>query len=286
MKELVEISEKELEKRIEKAKDVYRIPRKYKMPERLILQVGEKLQKKTKNDVIHEDFYYWKDVCIYQPLAEKFILEHSDKVNWNFVFRYQNLSEQFMLENKDRLHHSMFWSRISSNLHLTEDFIEKYKKELYWNELFEHTQRTEQFIEQYGDITNWYKISLFQNLSEDFILKHQDKIDFGSLVRNVNVAKDFFERNKDKITVKLYAKDLERIVRYQNVSEQTLREIKKGKTVWKAISLGADVSKDFVLENYENINPQYLTWWNKKVSKEVKQEVRMIEKLSGNIRFQ
>lgn len=284
MKELVEIKEKELERRILNAKDLYRIPKKYKMPERLILEVGDKLKQRNHKG-LREDAYYWREICTYQPLTEQFILEHSDKVVWYFVFRFQKLSEQFILNNQEKEHRSLVWRSISANRHLTDYFIEKYKKQIYWDEIFEHTQRTEQFIEKYVDMSNWYKISLFQNLSEDFILKHQDKIDFGSLVRNVNVAKDFFERNKDKITVKLYAKDLERIVRYQNVSEQTLREIKKGKTVWKAISLGADLSKDFVLENYENINPQYLTWWNRKVSKEVKEEVRMIEKLSGNTRF-
>jgi hypothetical protein len=46
--------------------------------------------------------------------------------------------------------------------------------------------------------------------------------------------------------------------------------------------LKADVSRDFVIENYDKINHAHLALWNKNVSKELKDEVKMIEKLSGN----
>ena len=284
MKELAKIDEKLLEKRIAKSKDVYRIAKKYVMPERLILEVAEQLsQKNYKGN--KEDGFWWREVSRYQPLTEKFILECEDKVFWYFIFSYQKLSEQFILDNQKRSEIGGMWRAISRNPYVADDFIEKHKKSIRWNSLFEHTERTEQFIEKYADIGDWNKISMFQKLTEEFVLKHQDKIDFGSLSKNKHIAKDFFERNKEKITRKLYARELERIVKYQTVSEKTLKDIKKGKVVWKAISLHSDISMDFVIKNYDKINHCSLTRWNNKVSKEVKDEVSMIEKLSGNKLF-
>ena len=302
VKELIEIEEKELIKRFKKSKDVFRIPRKYKIPEHLIFQfsneVAENCSKEQKYYGWRDERNWWQEIAVFQPLSESFILEVENMKKWNYteqysnfyfyniwynIFRYQNLSEKFIIENQKKIEDERyFWNSISSNVHLTQEFIDKYLDKLNWECVSGNVPFTEQMIEKYEDKIVWKEIWLHQKLSEEFVLKYQNKIEWVHLLKNNNLSKDFYERNKHLITTKIYAKDLAKIVEFQTLSEDTLSGLKKGKMVWDSVALNCDVSRDFVISNYDKLRPFSLVHGNKKLNKEVKDEVKMIEQLSGN----
>lgn len=295
-KQLLEISEKELRKKIAKFKDIFRIPRRYKLPEHLMLEVGQQIEDNCAKDSRHYGWrtekQWWSEIICFQPLTEKFIVENEhifDNQNnhwnnlWYQIFRYQKLSEEYIFAYKHKVKSEHdFWYTISCNANLTEDFMDKHHDKLRWNYICSYFPFTEQMIEKYADKVHWKMIWENQNFTEDFIIKHQDKVEWTYLVKNKHLAKDFFERNKHRITTKLYAKDLVKILQYQKLSQETLETLKKGKMVWGAIGQHCDMPRDFVITNYDKMNPSALVHWNRRLNDEVKQEVKMIERLSGN----
>jgi hypothetical protein len=295
-KALIEIDEKSLRKKIAKFKDIFRIPRKFLLPEHLMFEIAQEIEDNCKANSKHYGWRtekeWWSEIVCFQPLTEKFLIDNEhilDNRNncwhnlWYQLFRYQKLSEKYIMSKKHKIQSEHdFWYYISCNSHLTEDFIDKYKDKLAWSYVCSHLSFTEQMIEKYVDNVDWKMIWENQNFTEDFIIKHQDKVEWTYLVKNKHLAKDFFERNKHRIATKLYAKDLVKIVEYQKLSQETLETLKKGKMVWGAIGQNCDMSRDFVITNYDKMNPSLLVHWNNRLNDEVKQEVKMIERLSGN----
>lgn len=253
-----EISEKELWSKVEKSKDLHRLAKKYLLSEDFICKVDEYIKDKGKKDekynLQYHLIYWWRHVAWYQPMSEQFILNNLNKFSW---------------------------SNVSCNQYLKDDFIRNHSGSLIWKNLSVYVPLSETIIEEYAYRVNWKYIFLHQNLSENFILKNQDKINWFSLMKNKHLAKDFFERNKHLITVKLYANDLVNIIKFQQLSEDTLQEIKKGKMTWTAISENGNLTRDFVIKNYGKLDTRKIMR-NRKIDFEVRQEVEMIEKLSSN----
>jgi hypothetical protein len=281
---LKEISEKELRKKIAKYKDIFRIPKRYKLSEEIMEEIAKEIAEKQNTPTSkyrwRTEKNWWFEFTLYQDLAEDFILKHEEHMDWDYVFRYQNVSEQFIFNYRYKAR--WFWNMLSGNKHLSVEFLEKYQEHLIWSLVSSSYPLTEELIERLTHLLDWDLAMEKTSVSEEFILKHQEKINWTYLLKNKHLAKDFFERNKDKLWVKLYAKDLAKIIQFQTLSEETLQEMKKGKMVWRAISSNYDMSRDFLINNYENISPSYLIWYNNNVDEDLKSEVKLIEKMSGN----
>jgi hypothetical protein len=257
IRQLTEITDKALWKKVEKAKELFRIARKYKLSEYMIEEIAEHIETKE----ITDGHYSWKDNL---------------KIWWLNVSWYQPMSELFILSKVG----SVFsWENISCNQHLSEDFLEKYSFKLHWEFVCKYIPLSESLMNKVVDKLDWKNVCLRQKISEDFIIKNQDKINWSSLVMNHCVDMWFFERNKHLITVKLYASDLVKIIEKQVLSQETISEIKKGKMAWNAISSNCKLSKDFVLQNYKHIDANQVMR-NYQMDKEVREEVEMIERLS------
>jgi hypothetical protein len=276
MKELKQLPEKELRKRMAKSKEVTRVARRYLLTESLIEEGAELAHEQ---DTRWGRTSWWNEVSRFQPLSEDFIEKHKGIVNWIYIMCKQKISEEFALKNSH--YDRWFWHHISENQHIGSDFYEKHLKKVEWRSISLNPSISDDFIEKHSKNIDWYNISKFRSLSEDFIIRNQEKLDFKWVIRNPSVAKDFFERNKHLITKKLYASELAKIVQYQTLSEETLEQMKKGKMVWDSLSIAGAMSRDFVINNYNNLNKNYIRWWNKNIDSEIKAEVNLIEKLSG-----
>jgi hypothetical protein len=259
IKPLLEISDKALWKKVDSVKELFRLARKYKLSEYMIEEISEHIKLTNREEgwknykhILNE---WWRNVAWFQPMSEEFIVS---KIN------------------------ALGWSNISCNSYLTENFIHQNHKMLRWQYVCRFVPLSEQMIEQYAQSVNWNEIWTRQKLSEQFILKFQEKINWTFLMQNRYLAKDFFERNKELITVKLYATDMVKIIEGQTLSEETIKQIKKGKMAWGAISENSNLSKEFVLDNYKHINPRKVMR-NRKIDREVRDEVEMIERLSGGL---
>lgn len=257
IRQLTEISDKTLWKKVEKAKELFRLARKYKLSEEMIEKIANHIERNQLTGGYRSWQtnlnYWWRNVAWYQPMREQFI--------------------------ESKLH-LFTWDNISCNQHLTDDFIVKNSSRLNWDFLCKYVPLSESVMEKFIDLLDWKEVCAKQEVSEQFILKYQNNIIWHYLMMNRYLAKDFFERNKHLITVKLYASDLVRIIEGQTLSEETLKEIKKGKMAWSAISGNCSLSKEFVLKNYKHIDA-HKVMRNYKTDKEVREEVEMIEKLSG-----
>ena len=258
IKQFKEISDKAFWKKVDKSKELFRLARKYKLSEYLIEEVAEHIKVTAKK----MGYYNW---------------DMNLKIWWRNVAWYQTMTEDFILKHINL----MDWDCISCNQSLTEDFIEKHKDRLHWKYLSTYVPLSENLIDKYSDKVDWKDILEPQELSEPFILKHQDKISWTFLMKNCHLDKEFFERNKHLIEVKLCASDLVKIIERQKLSEETLSEIKKGKMAWRAISESATLTRGFVISNYEKIDARKVIF-NRRTDKLVREEVEMIERLSGN----
>jgi hypothetical protein len=206
------------------------------------------------------------------------IEKYDEKIKWYHLFVGQEFNEEIMLKYKHK-EKTWFWEAISLNSSITDEFIEKNRYQVCWFHISRYRNLSEEFIERNADRVVWYKISRFQKLSEEFIIKHQDNIKWNGVFQNKSLAKDFYERNKDKIK-KMRSADLATMLRYQDVSQETIEQLKKGKMVWDSLSLYSDMTREMVIENYDKINKSYVRW-NRNINQEVRQEVIMIEKLSN-----
>jgi hypothetical protein len=205
--------------------------------------------------------------------------KHASHGGFHFyhVFVFQKISDDFIMKHQHKCRDA--WYALTYNKHHGIDFYEKYADKVIWKIVSKKKNLTEEFVEKYANKVHWKSIGASQPFSAEFMLKHLDKITWGSLVRNKKIPRDFFETHRDKST-KILSRDWQYIIRYQDISEETLNELqKKGKMVWNTLSLNVDMKKEFVLKNFNKINVSYAKW-NNKLNQDTKEEIIMIDKLS------
>lgn len=114
---------------------------------RNIIWVDKSQEKDTIADI---RVLYWRNICTYQHLSEKFMKKFKNDMQWDIISRYQKLSEEFIREFKDRLN---------------------------WHHLCRYQKLSENFIREFKDIyIDWYMISIYQDYSNKFIFEFAERM--------------------------------------------------------------------------------------------------------------
>ena len=129
--------------------------------------------------------------------------------------------------------------------------------------------------EEIGDLAryvDWEKLSQHQKLSESFIERYSDKVDWDYIFTNQDVSVSFISKHKEKVNWR-YVLNEKKFK--QDFIWSELLDL--GQT--DAVSEYGNFSKKFLLENYSRLNIELLED-NTRLSKTVKKEIELIEKLS------
>ena len=144
---LQEIDDADLENKIKKTKSITSLPKKYKIPEHLLIKYADK--------------FCWETVSTYQVLSKEFIGKNLDRLFMCFVVINNHIEESFIDDNIDVLGKDKnFWHNLVRVQMLSEPFMERYIGKINWNEAWDKQIFTSEFLIKHSNMLTDYDVDL------------------------------------------------------------------------------------------------------------------------------
>jgi hypothetical protein len=237
---LVNLSEKDLEGKLSRARKLQVFCSKYFLPHTFIEKHLDKFNELS-----------WSAISASQRLSEDFVERHQDKINFDKVFTFYNLEESFIRKYSDRVSTARILAtqKLSINYldeivnsqniatmiltqRLNAGFINKHidkVKEYYdtcddnnvlkiWYRILDEQKVGTKFIEKYAEYFDekcWNVLSEKQRMSQSFMIKNMDKVRLDRIRGNVKLDIDFIDNYGDIL-------NWDNIVRYQTLNTEII----------------------------------------------------------------
>lgn len=207
---------------------------------------------KIKN--VHSLLYYQKlpDEIIKYLIDNDFI-KHN---NWLSLFAYQKVPQDIIEMREKEGFDSYELNALVNNQKLSDKFIRKYFTDLRKSSLAKHQKLSVDLIESLlnnKSVISQNALKLikdlivrYQEIPEEFIKKY--KLNLNDAFKYQRLSESFIDKHKDIVNVNF-------ILKYQKISEDFIDKIKYrfNKKSWELICIYQDFSKDFFINNWNNV---------------------------------
>jgi hypothetical protein len=144
------------------------------------------------------------------------------------------------------------WYDISETPGLSEDIIREFAKKVDWERITDYQDLSWDFIEEFADKVDWQIISGYANLTEDAMERFELCMDWDTICHYQTLSESFMRRN---INILLPYFDL---VCYKQKLSESFIEDYSDQVEWNWISLKQNISFNFIIKHWKELNPYCL----------------------------